>query len=472
MRALLLTLSFPLSVVLVAQQPMTLEQCLRLAQDRNLDLRNAMLDAELASNAHALAYWSFLPNLNGAATHGYNWGKTIDQYTNTFASSRVRTNNFYLSSDVYLFQGGLRHKQVKRSALDEQAADKALEAARNDISTAVVRAYLDLLGMREQVNAAMDQAATTREQVRVTQELLDAGRVARGDLLDIQAQLAQEEYNAENLRIQAEQAKLTLSQLMQLTPEEHAALQIVAPPIGDLELVEPTATEAEVLAQVLANNPAYAQADLAVQSAGYGIGIAKANGLPALSLNGSLGTGYSGRNLEAVGSPRLEGSSLIGATENGTPVYAPNYTQATRVKSLAQQLSDNLNESVGLTLSLPIFNNLRNRDAIRQARIQQDRARNMLEKTRNTLQTDVQNALTARRGAFRQYVAARLALDAAQEAQRMADERFARQAITITDLNAAKSKVQQAMAQLINAKYTYLMAGKSLDILQGIPVAL
>lgn len=61
MRALLLTLSFPLSMVLVAQQPMTLEQCLRLAQDRNLDLRNAMLDAELASNAHALAFGPSCP---------------------------------------------------------------------------------------------------------------------------------------------------------------------------------------------------------------------------------------------------------------------------------------------------------------------------------------------------------------------------------------------------------------------------
>lgn len=454
------------------QAPMTLDQCLRTAQERNLDLRNAMLDTELASNAHSQAYWSYLPNLNGAATHGYNWGKVIDMYTNTFASSRVRTNNFYLSSDVTLFQNGLKHKQLRQSELDERASGMALEAARNDISTAVVRAYLDLLGMREQLSAALDQAATTRAQVQVTRDLLDAGRVAQGDLLDIQAQLAQEEYNAENLKIQVEQARLTLSQLMQLTPAEHGNLDVVTPSISGLSVVEPTAGEAEVLANVLANNPAYAQADLSMQSAEYGIGIMRASGLPSLSINGSLGTGYSGRNLEPVGVPRLDGSVLIGATDAGTPVYAPNFTQDTRVKSLARQFNDNLNESVGLTLSIPIFNNLRSHYAISQARIQHERARNALEKTRNILQVDVQNALTAQRGAYRQYVSAQLAVDAAEEALRMANERFGRQAITITDLNAAKSRLQQGQAQLINAKYTYLMAEKSLDILQGIPVSL
>lgn len=445
---------------------------MQLAQDRNLDLRNAGLEADLADKAHEAAYWSFLPNLNGAATHGYNWGKTIDQYTNTFATDRVRTNNFYLSSDVTLFQAGRKHKELKQAALDEQASVKSLEALRNDISTAVVRAYLDFLGMREQVSAAAAQSAATRGQASITQDLLDAGRVARADLLDIQAQLAQEEYTEENLRIQAEQAKLTLAQLMQLTPEEYAAFDVAAPPISDLTLSEPTATEAAVLEQVISSNPAYAQAALSEQSAGLGMGIAKANALPSLSFNASLGSGYSGRNIEGVGLPVQDGEYLIGTTGDGVPVYAPNFTQATRVKSFGQQLDDNLNESVGFTLSIPLFNNMRNRHAVAQARVQHEKAKNAVLKARNTLQVDVQNALTAQRGAYRQYVSAKLARDAAAESVRMADERYAAQAITATDLNLAKARLQQATAQLISAKYSYLMAAKALDILQGLPVTL
>jgi outer membrane protein len=236
--------------------------------------------------------------------------------------------------------------------------------------------------------------------------------------------------------------------------------------------VEPTATEDEVLRNVLATNPAYAQADLSAQSAERSIAIAKAIALPSVSFNASLGTGYSGRNFEFVGAPVPEQSVLIGATDSGEPVYAPSFSQATQVKSLSQQLSDNLNESIGFTLSVPIFNNMQNRYNTAQSKIQYERAKNQVLVSKNALMRDVQNALTAQRGAYRQYISASKAVEASTESERMANERFTQQSITATDLNIAKARLQQSTAQLINAKYTYLMAQKSLDILQGRPVTL
>ncbi len=451
---------------------MTLEQCLAKAQERNLDVRNAALDADYADKAHEQAYWSFLPNLNGAATHGYNWGKTIDQYTNTFATDRVRTNNLYLSSDVVLFQGLRKQNALKQADLNEKASAKTLEALRNDISTAVVRAYLDLIGLEEQVQAAEAQVNATKEQAATTQALYDAGRVARGDLLDMQAQQAQEEYNVEDLKIQADKARLTLAQLMFLAPDELDGFRVATPHIGELAITEPTDRVEEVLAKVVATNPAYFAADLNMQSADRGIAIARSNSIPSLSFNASVGTGYSGRNFEAVGAPVLDGYSLIGATQGGEGVYAPNYAQRTRVKSFSRQLNDNLNESVGFTLSVPIFNNMGNRLATDRARVQFEQARNNVDKQKNALQVDVQNALTAQRGAYRQYISAKLSVDASDEAVRMATERYAQHAITATDLNVAKARLRQSTSQLINAKYSYLMAEKALDILQGVPVTL
>jgi outer membrane protein len=113
-----------------------------------------------------------------------------------------------------------------------------------------------------------------------------------------------------------------------------------------------------------------------------------------------------------------------------------------------------------------------NRYAADQARIQHEKAKNAVEAERNILEVDVQNALTAQRGAYKQYASAKLAVDASTEALRLANERYAQQAITVTDLYVAKARLQQATSQLINAKYTYLMAEKSLDILQGLPVTL
>jgi outer membrane protein len=462
-----------LSIAAFAQaQAWTLDQCLKRAEEKNLAVRNAALDAELADRAHDQAYWSFLPDLNAAATHGYNWGKAIDRFTNTFATDRVRTNNLYVNSDFMLFQSGRKHQELKQADLNEQAALKGLEAARNNIRTEVVRAYLNVLGLRERLTAADNQIGVTREQVGITQALVDAGRVARAELLDNESQLAQEEYNAINLRNQMDLALLSLGQLMQLSPEEMNGFDIVKPPIGELAIAPPTATEAEVLRNVLASNPAYAQAQLTSESAERGVAIARSQALPSISFNASLGTGYSGRNLESIGDPVPEESILIGATEGGEPVYAPSFSQNTRVRAFGAQLDDNLNESIGFTLSVPIFNNMRTRYAVDQARIQHERTKNTMETQRNALQVDVQNALTSQRGAYLQYESARRAVAAAEESLRYADERYGQRVITAIELNTAKARVQQTTADLINAKYTYLMAQKSLDILQGLPVSL
>ena len=87
-----------------AQQKWSLQQCLQRAEDKNLSIRDAQLDAELADRTHDQAKWNFAPSLNAGATHGYNWGKTIDRYTNSFATDRVRTNNFWLGTDLSLYQ--------------------------------------------------------------------------------------------------------------------------------------------------------------------------------------------------------------------------------------------------------------------------------------------------------------------------------------------------------------------------------
>ena len=105
-----------------AQQKWTLQQCLQRAEEKNLNVRNAALDAELADQAKRQSVYNLLPNLNAYGTHGYNWGKAIDRFTNTFATDRVRTNNFWLGGDLSLYEGGRKRNTLKRTDLDEWIA--------------------------------------------------------------------------------------------------------------------------------------------------------------------------------------------------------------------------------------------------------------------------------------------------------------------------------------------------------------
>ena len=468
-----LSLAFALVVgTATAQQPWTLEQCVQRAEDKNIAVLNAGLDAELADRAQDQALWDLAPNVNGGATHGYNFGRTVDRYTNTFATSRVQSNNFYLSSTLSLFEGLRKQGAIKRTELDAKAALLGAEAAKNQVRLEVVQAFLDVLGLRERLAAAEEQAASTRAQMTRTQAMVEAGRLARADLLSLESQLAQEEYTITDLSSQRDQRMLALARSLQLEPQEAMTFDIQAPAISAMRVMEPVATTDEVLANVLRTNPSFAQAETQVASAERGITTARSGSMPSLLLNGSIGTGYSGLNYRSVGDPILGAPYIIGATAGGEAVYAPNYYYNTELTPFGAQLDQNINRSISLTLNVPLFNNMQNRLAISQARVQHEKIRNTMVSVRNDLQRNVLDAMVAQRGGYRQFLAAQKAVEAGMLNLEYAQERFAQGVITSMELATVKAALNRSTADMINAKYQYVMATKYLDILQGMPVTL
>jgi outer membrane protein len=227
-----------------------------------------------------------------------------------------------------------------------------------------------------------------------------------------------------------------------------------------------------VLANVLRSNPSFAQAEAQAQSAEKGIGIARSGSMPTLGLSGSVGTGYSGRNFQQVGEPIIGDPVVIGSTLGGDLVYAPTFNVNTELTPFGKQLDQNLNQSLLFQLNVPVFNQMQNRLSIDRARVQHERARNSLVAVRNDLQRNVLDAIVAQRSAYKQFLAAQKAVDAAALNEAYATERFAQGAITSMELATIKATVNRSQADLIAAKYQYLMAQKYLEILQGMPVAL
>ncbi len=471
MRTLILALGL-LPALLHAQQQWTLQQCIARAEEKNLNVLNATLEMELADRSERTAWWGLAPDLNGVATHGYNYGRVVDRFTNTFATDQVQTNNFFLSSNIDLFGGMRKQNTIKQSKIDLKAADQGLQTARNEVRLEVVQAFLDVLGLSERIGATETQIANTREQLRLTQELVDAGRLARAEYLSIDAQLAQEEATLTDLQNQQEQRMLALGRAMQLEPQEMLTFDIVAPPITDLQITEPAASTDQVLENVLRTNPGYQQAQLQVESAEMAVSIARAGTLPSLSLQGSLGTGYSGRNFQQVGEPVLSGTVPIGATESGEIVYSPDFSINTALVPFGDQLDQNFNQSLIFSLQIPLFNQMNNRFAIDQARIRSEQTRNNMVSIRNDMQRSVLDAIVMQRSAYRNFNAASRAVEAGELALEYAQERFTQGVITSLEFNTAKTNLNRSTADLINAKYQYLMATKYLDILQGIPVTL
>ncbi|MCB0795892.1 MAG: TolC family protein [Flavobacteriales bacterium] len=456
----------------LAQTTWTLQQCADRAVETNLAVRSAHLDRQIAGEDLRGANWGFLPDLNAAATHGYNWGQAIDRYTNTFATDRTRTNNFWLNSNWDLFRGLRQHQLRKRSTLDVQAAEEAIGAARVDVLTQVVARYMEMLSARENIEAAKQQAVGTRERIAFTQALVEAGRLARVDLLDLEAQLAREEFDVVSNENLFDRARLQMTQLLQLTAEESRAFDIATPSVNAIQVSDPDADLPALLERVLATHPAYQNARLQMESAERSIDITRTQLLPSLSFNASVATGYSGRDVVAVGDPIIGEPTQVGFTESGESVFTPNIQYDTETRGLGDQLDRNLNYSTSWTLSVPIFNQMSNRTAAAQARIRYEQARVRMGQQRLELELSVQQSLNDQRAAYRQFMAADRAMSAQQASLTFVEERFQQGTATALDLAIAKSLYQQAQARQIAARYAYLIAKKSLDIMQGLPLAL
>ncbi len=472
MRNLLILISVWPALLLAQTQQWTLEQCIARAEEKNLMVLNASLEMELADQNKERALWDLVPDLNGVATHGYNYGRVVDRFTNTFATDQVQTNNFFLSSNVDLFQGMRKRNTIRQSRLDLDAAGEGYQAARNDVRLDVVQAFLDVLSLRERINATLVQIGNTQEQLELTEAMVEAGRLARADYLSLDAQLAQEEWTLTDLQNQHDQQMLALGRAMQLEPQQMMEFDITAPVITELRVMEPTASPEEVLNNVLQTNPAYKQAELQVESAEKSVSIARSGNIPSLSLQGSMGTGYSGRNFQQVGELILGDPVIIGATESGEPVFSPNFSFNSALVPFIEQLDQNLNQSLIFTLQVPLFNQMRNRFAVDEARVRHEQVRNQMVTVRNDMQRAVLDAIVMQRSAFRQFTAATRAVQAGELSLEYAQERFTQGVITSLEFNTAKTNLNRSTADLINAKYQYLMATKYLDILQGIPVTL
>ncbi|NTV83051.1 MAG: TolC family protein [Bacteroidales bacterium] len=211
----------------------TLEDCINFALDSNINIKKQVLMVESQKAQLLQDYLIMLPDLNAGATHGYNWGQTVDRYTNQFATSRVQSNNFYLGTQFNLFQGLRQVNTVNQAKLNYEAIQYDLDLMMDDISIAVAGYYLDILFNQEILAVAKAQLEITQQQVNRMQKMVDAGTLARGDLLNIEAQLATEE-----LQVVEAENRLTISYLsiQQLIDHPYsAAFKIETPELKPIE---------------------------------------------------------------------------------------------------------------------------------------------------------------------------------------------------------------------------------------------
>lgn len=422
---------------LQAQEEWTLKQCIEYALDNNILIKQSALNQASAKLDRTQSLAQLFPNLNANTGFNMNFGRNIDLVTNSFVSEQTNSNNFGVRSGVTLFNGFRLLNTFKRSQLDLLASEYDLQGLSNDISMNISTAFMQVMFNEELLLIAQDQMDITTQQKDRTQKLVDAGSLPKGNLFDANAQLANDALQVINMENNLSAAVLALKQLLNLTASEKFRISRPAMdlPVSDLTAV----TIGTVYDLALSNWPRIKARETNLQSAQRGEKIAFATYTPSLSGNASVSTRYSSFSF-----------------------FDPD--------PYAIQLENNLGESVGFNLSIPIFNGLQSRTGVHKARLNRINAELQLQDEQNQLYSSVQQAYNDALAAYRKFEASEKSVIATGLAFDYSQQRFDVGLMNAFEFNTAKSNLSRARSELLRSKYDYIFKMKVLDFYQGKPL--
>ncbi len=470
--SVLATLVLGLAGAIYAQKVWSLDECIHYALDNNIEIKQKQLDVELQEETYLTSKLSMLPDVNGYASHGYNWGQTIDRFTNQFATERVRSNNFYAQTTMTLFNGLQKLNTMKQNKLNLLASQYETDKFMDDISVNIANYYLLVLYNTENLKIAKNQLVITNQQVERTRKMVEAGSLAKGDLLTVEAQAAAEELNVVTAQNNLDLAYLDLTQALDMTSPE--GFEIDQPDIQIAGEITMLPNPEAVYEYALLNRPEIKGAEKRVQASEKGVSIAKGSLSPNIYLSGTWGTGYSGAN--KIGEDPYTTSQLLGYTDETNPVavYSLPYEVYSdyKTKPFSDQLEDNNNKSFMLNINIPIFNGWQAQSSIQQAKISLKNAEYTLALQKLSLNKIINQAYADAKAAFNKYKSAVKKVNATELAFQYAEQKFNVGLINSLEYNESKKEYTNAQSELISSKYEYFFTMTILDFYMGKPITL
>lgn len=426
----------------------TLKECVDYAIEKNISIQQSKLDIESIAIERKDAIGNFLPSANASASHSWNIGLNINPITNAAETQTFQNTSMGVNVGIDIYKGMQNQNRLRRANLTKIAGQYQLEKMKDDVSLNVANAYLQILFNKENVKVQKEQLANNNKQKKRTKELVDAGSVARGDLLDMTATVATSEQavvNAENALLIS---KLSLAQLLQL--EDFKTF--------DVAETDYTIAQSEVMLQspnAIYNKAKEERVELKIARANLEVAqkdieIAKGALQPSL-------TGFYSFSSRATNSERYTNDG------NGNIVVrGPD--------AIFNQFSDNKGNAFGIQLNIPILNGFSVRNNIERSKIAFKRSEIAVNQQELDLERNVYTAFTDANGALNAYEAAVTTLEARTESFNYAQEKFNVGLMNAFDLNQAQLLFANAESEVIRTKYDYIFRVKVVEFYFGIPI--
>lgn len=457
----------------IAQKTYSLEDCINIALQNNIQTKQQNLQTENAKIDMRQSKLSALPSLNGQASNNWQTGFNINPRTNTPEDLAFRTNSVGASSSMPIFNGFQTSNNVRLKESDYVASKHDLENSRNNLKLNVANNYLRVLQQNEILEAAKNQVNISKIQLERQQKLYDLGGLNKSKLLQLKAQIATEELNFITQQNLLYSAYLDLWQMIDLTPD--TANKLVKLDVNKVLVEDENRSPLAIYTDFEKQSPDVLAAKQRQRSADLQRYVALGARSPRLTLNGSLssfyttlGTTYGG--YQTIVNPQI-GYYINGTTQ--VPVYSlgqQTFPTTNESTPFNDQFNKNFGTSLGFTLSVPVFNGWSVNSTIQKSTIQMEVAKLTEKQTQQNLFKSINSAFLNFKNAQLRHDAALQSIDANKESVDISEKQYELGGLSLTDYLASKNSYIKAQTDYLQAKYELVFRKKVLDFYSGKPL--
>ena len=442
----------------------SLEECINIALENNLRLKSTKNSEKSANINYQQSKMDLLPTVNGSYNLGINNGRSIDPFTNDFINQQLTFSTANLSLNATVFNGFRLINSLKQQQLNTKAANLEVEQEKQNLILSVTLAYLQVMNSKDVLILNEQRLLATNKQLKIQKDLYDLGRDNPADYTDLLGQKAADQTNILASEIALNNAKLSLTALLNLTSKVNVSSEDFLFSLDKYQF-----TSDQVFRDALKSLATFKAREIRVESAKKGVQVAKAQYIPEISLFAGLNTNYSSaaETFTETGSAIVETGDFVNINNQNSPVFTNQTLFSAQRIGYTDQFDNNLNSVIGFSVNIPIFNGFQAKNNVALEKLQVEESLIALEQTQFEIKNAIKQVHFDMEAAFLRYESLSKQVTAFEKSFEINETRFNNGVSNFLAYITSKNNLENAKINLSIAKYDYFLRVKVLEFYRG-----
>ncbi|EKD94637.1 MAG: Outer membrane efflux protein [uncultured bacterium] len=408
---------------------LTLNDAINYALENNFNQQKLIISKSSAEEELQQSKRDLLPNLSGSLSQGVSNGQN-NQGANTSLNG-----NYSINSQANLYNGGQSRNSIRKNQLLMEQSGTKISQSQNQLAISVIKSFLSVLMNEELRKYQQEVLKISEEQCKLGEVQFSAGKILKSDYMLLEAQLASDRFNYVNSEVKRESALLELKNYLSIDPSKN--IEVVAPNSGIYADALPLPELTKFLGETLAWLPDIEISRQNIDMANLDLKIAKGGLTPAISIGGSVSSGYTG----------------------GT-------------SSWSSQFGNNLNEQISVSISIPVWNRGKVKSGIKQSQYRREQAEIEAKETEMSIRTQLEQEYNGVVAEQNKFSAAETGYNAYKENFDSYRLQYNEGLITTTDMLQQQNNYLNALSNYLQSKYSFLLNRKVLDVYMGLEIVI